>query len=202
MKSTIIDRGAEAVLIKEKEILIKHRVPKGYRLPVLDEDIRKKRTRHEGKILERAAKSIPVPKILKIDEKEKKLDMEFINGKKLSQHLEKLKNYQTVCKTIGKTIAKLHDADIIHADLTTSNMILTDKKLYFIDFGLSYHSHRIEDKAVDLHLIKQALEAKHPTIFESAFAAVLKGYATSKNAKAVATQLIKVEKRGRYKAQY
>ena len=34
-------------------------------------------------------------------------------------------------------------------------------KVFIIDFGLGFISPKIEDKAVDLHLIKQALEAKH-----------------------------------------
>ncbi len=202
MLSNIIGQGAEAVLTKNNSTVVKDRVAKGYRLPQLDESIRKLRTRHEGKILERAAKLIPVPKLITSDEREKKITMEYIAGKKLSEHLETLKNYKTICKQIGKSIAKLHDADIIHGDLTTSNMILKDKTVYFIDFGLAFHSPRAEAKAVDLHLIKQALEAKHPTIFEQAAKAVMQGYETSKNYKSVMTRLAKVEKRGRYKAQY
>ena len=76
-------------------------------------------------------------------------------------------------------------------------------QIFFIDFGLSFHSKRIEDKAVDLHLIKQALEAKHPTIYEESFKAVIKSYTKqSKQAKQTLAQLEKVERRGRYKAQY
>ena len=74
--------------------------------------------------------------------------------------------------------------------------------VYFIDFGLGFHSDRIEDKAVDLHLIKQALEARHSKIYEKAFKAVLQGYKISKNYKEAIKRLEKVEKRGRYKAQY
>ena len=40
-------------------------------------------------------------------------------------------------------------------------MILVEDKIYFIDFGLGYISNKTEDKAVDLHLLKHALEAKH-----------------------------------------
>ena len=75
-------------------------------------------------------------------------------------------------------------------------------KVYFIDFGLGFESNRIEDKAVDLHLIKQALEAKHFRYFESFFSNVLKGYKTSKNSSIVLQRLDKVESRGRYKAQF
>ena len=92
-----------------------------------------------------------------------KIIMPFINGKKLSEHLDEfpLTKQKQICKQIGKSIAKLHKNNIIHGDLTTSNMILKDNKTYFIDFGLGFISQRYEDKAVDLHLLKQALEAKH-----------------------------------------
>jgi len=81
-------------------------------------------------------------------------------------------------------------------------MILRGKEVFFIDFGLGYHSDRIEDKAVDLHLIAQALEAKHSKIHEACFKAILSGYKSSKNHKAVLERLKTVRSRGRYKQQY
>ena len=45
--------------------------------------------------------------------------------------------------------------------------ILKNGKVYFIDFGLGFFSNKTEDKAVDLHLLKQALESKHYQIFEN-----------------------------------
>jgi Kae1-associated kinase Bud32 len=197
MKFNIIDRGAEAVLIQENDLLVKDRIKKGYRLPILDEKLRKQRTRSEAKLLQKANLLIPVPKVIDTDNKEK-IKMEFIQGKKLSDHLNNLTNQKEVCEKIGKNIALLHDSDIIHGDLTTSNMIFSDEKVYFIDFGLGFISKRIEDKAVDLHLLKQALEAKHFQDWESLFTAVLRGY-NSKDKSAILEQLKKVESRGRYK---
>ena len=77
-------------------------------------------------------------------------------------------------------------------------MILKDAQVYFIDFGLGFNSKRIEDKAVDLHLLRQALEAKHFLNWEKLFAAVIKGY-ESKDKEKIIEQLKKVESRGRYK---
>jgi Kae1-associated kinase Bud32 len=128
--------------------------------------------------------------------------MPFVEGNKLSESLDDLRNWKEVCQTIGRNIAKLHDADIIHGDLTTSNMILREGEVIFIDFGLGFQNGRIEDKAVDLYLIKEALEAKHFKRFEEYFAAVLEGYKLSKSWKEVLKRLEKVEKRGRYKQQY
>jgi len=195
----IIGMGAEAILIHKDGKLIKRRTKKSYRLEILDEKLRKQRTKRETKLLEKASKLIPVPKIIKVDERSKEIDMEFIEGKKLSEHLDNLKNSEEVCKMIGQNIAKLHDADIIHGDLTTSNMILKDSKVFFIDFGLGFESKKAEDKAVDLHLIKQALEAKHFNNYEKFFRAVLEGYNLSKHHEATINRLKAVEKRGRYK---
>lgn len=202
MKEEIIGRGAEATLIKKGNILVKKRFIKSYRLPIIDEKLRKQRTKKETKLLEKASKLIPVPNVIKSSDIEKEIDMEFLPGKKLSEHLDSLPNAKEVCIQIGKNIAKLHNAGIIHGDLTTSNMILKDKKVYFIDFGLGFESGKIEDKAVDLHLIKEALEARHFKHFESLFNAVLEGYKSSKYAKETLSRLEKVEKRGRYKEQY
>ncbi len=200
-KEKIIGRGAEAIITKNKNSVIKNRIEKTYRHPELDEKIRKLRTRAESRILERVSKVISVPKVFATDEIKKTITLEFIKGKKLAENLEKT-DYKKVCEQIGKSLAKLHDNNIIHGDLTTSNLILKEKKVYFIDFGLSFHSQKIEDKAVDLHLIKEALEAKHPLISKEAYNSVVKGYKHSQNYNKVIKQLNAVEKRGRYKAQY
>ncbi|MFH1425649.1 MAG: RIO1 family regulatory kinase/ATPase [archaeon] len=241
-KSTnVLSQGAEAVLIRKDDLVLKRRVAKGYRLKEMDDKIRKLRTRREGKLLERSGKLISVPVVTGVDEKKGEIDMEFVEGLKLSEELDGLENWREVCLVIGKNIAKLHDADIIHGDLTTSNMILVDEELgasrlidgarvarklsdksrselrgsavddrksgggcivYFIDFGLGFSSSRIEDKTVDLHLIKQALEAKHYNIWERCFDAILKGYGESGNYDKVMKQFEKVERRGRYKRSF
>ena len=199
----IIQQGAEAIISLEKDVITKDRIKKSYRLPILDQRLRKQRTKKESKILEKTSTLIPVPKLIKTDDKEK-IEMQFIEGKKLSEHLDSLKNAEEIYKLIGENIAILHDNNIIHGDLTTSNMIYSTKenKLYFIDFGLSFESNKAEDKAVDLHLIKQALEAKHFSKFELFFKAVLEGYKLSKNFKETIKRLKSVEKRGRYKQAY
>jgi len=101
---------------------------------------------------------------------------------------------------MGINLALLHNAEIIHGDLTTSNMIISKETLYFIDFGLGFQSNKVEDKAVDLHLIKQALEAKHYEISKECFKFILAGYKQeAKNFNQILARLKKVESRGRYK---
>ncbi len=203
MEEEIITRGAEAVLIRQGNKLVKRRISKGYRLKEIDEKLRLRRTRQEARLLAKATGMVAVPRVLAVDEKKKELVMEYIGGKKLSEHLDSmpLEKARMLCKKIGESIAKLHDANIIHGDLTTSNMIYVEKedKVYFIDFGLGFHSTRIEDKAVDLHLLKQALEAKHFAHWQELFNAVIDGYSISENSAKVLERLEKVEKRGRYK---
>lgn len=211
MSEKIIAQGAEAILIRKDDLLLKRRIKKSYRHPSLDFMLRASRTRYEARILEKASRLINVPRIKAIDgmtskplEPETEIEMEFIDGRLLSEHLDKLNRRYAlkVCNIIGRQIAALHDADIIHGDLTTSNMILKQEKnqdkVYFIDFGLAFHSARLEDKAVDLHLLRQALESRHFKRAKALFEAVLAGYA-SKNAQKVIERLKKVEARGRYK---
>ncbi|MCX6749274.1 MAG: hypothetical protein NTW17_00830 [Candidatus Pacearchaeota archaeon] len=125
MAYKILQQGAEAVILLKNKGIIKRRIKKSYRLSEIDEEIRKLRTRSEAKLLEKASKIIDIPKISKVDEKTKEISMEFIDGKKLSDNLDSfpLEKQKEICQALGKSIAKLHDADIIHGDLTTSNMI-------------------------------------------------------------------------------
>lgn len=280
MTQKLLQQGAEAKIILSDDFIIKDRIKKSYRIPELDDKIRKSRTRSEIKLLNKSSQLISVPLPLTTSKKSEQGDerttsrvasknsevasrviikMPFIDGKKLSEHLSKfaMTKQKQICEQIGESVAKLHDANIIHGDLTTSNMILVEnlpthpdsqtneisvsKKqgeikttyqkhssltnyeliserserkegggrgrggvsskpiIFFIDFGLGFISRKIEDKAVDLHLLKQALEAKHFQNWETFFKETIRGYSKSKESKKVLEQLKKVEKRGRYK---
>ncbi|MEM4181704.1 MAG: KEOPS complex kinase/ATPase Bud32 [Candidatus Pacearchaeota archaeon] len=205
MEEKIISQGAEAkIKLIENKKVVKERIIKSYRLKILDEKLRKSRTKKERKILEKASKIIDVPKILG-KESDFSIEMEYIEGEKISNCLDSFneEKQKEIMTKIGEIIAKLHKEDIIHGDLTTSNMILKKEKIYVIDFGLSFISKRIEDKAVDLHLIKQALEAKHWKNYENLFNWLLESYKENyKKANEVLERLKKVEKRGRYKGNY
>ena len=198
MKPQIIQQGAEAIIsLASNNQILKNRTKKSYRLQILDTKLRKSRTKSESKILTKLKNIINVPKIIKTNENQ--IIMQFIDGKKLSEHLENL-DYKKICKQIGETLTLLHNKDIIHGDLTTSNMILSDKnkQVYLIDFGLGFHSKKIEDKAVDLHLLKQALEAKHYKIANSCIKIILKNYKTEGH-NLILERIPIIESRGRYK---
>lgn len=198
---TKIAQGAEAVIWLDGNKIVKERIKKLYRHPEIDKRIRQKTTRQEAKLLERAAKEVPAPKLLKSCDKAMVIEMEFIEGKKLRDMVESMteKERKDIFKRVGKKVAKLHNINVIHGDLTTSNMILREK-VYFIDFGLGFVSSKVEDKAVDLHLLKQALQSRHHRHFEECFGAVMNGYREEiKDFNAVEKRMKKVEERGRYK---
>ena len=185
--------GAEAKIYEKEGNIVKERIEKKYRIKELDLLLRKARTNREAKVLKKLYENkINVPKL--IEKENFTIVMEKINGHKLRDVLEK-ENYILICKELGKIIKKVHDLGIIHGDLTTSNLIYLKEKIYLIDFGLSFFSHKIEDKAVDLHLLKKALESKHHKISEKCFNEILKSY----NDKDVINRLNLVELRGRNK---
>ena len=190
----IISQGAEAIIYKDHNKIIKERIKKSYRIPELDIFLRKTRSRKEAKILSKLENT---PKLINFDESNFKIEMEFIDSPTLKDSLLTIKNKKKVFVNLGKEISKIHDNSIIHGDLTTSN-ILFDKKISFIDFGLSYVSEKIEDKAVDLHLLNQCLNSSYYQ-FPELFDYILEGYSKSKDSKQVLERLKKVEKRGRYK---
>ncbi|MDA3836228.1 MAG: KEOPS complex kinase/ATPase Bud32 [Nanoarchaeota archaeon] len=209
--TNIISAGAEAIIKREGNTIIKERVPKSYRHPILDKQIIKKRTKSETKILKKAAEIISVP-IPQDQEEDNIIKMPEIKGDKLALTLDTYpeEKQKAIMLQIGESLSKLHNEDIIHGDLTTSNMIFVPStvdsqqftgKVFFIDFGLGFLNGKYEDKGVDIHLLKQALEAKHFKNWEVLLAEFEKGYKSINPAEAqkVFDKMKAIEKRGRYK---
>ncbi|MEM5874797.1 MAG: KEOPS complex kinase/ATPase Bud32 [Candidatus Aenigmatarchaeota archaeon] len=198
----IIKRGAEAIIYLKDNSIVKERVEKKYRIKEIDKVLRKERTRKESKIINDARRiGINVPKIYEVDEEKGIIIMEFIDGLLLKNVLNEMegKKIKESFYEIGKNVAKLHSANIIHGDLTTSNMILKDDRIYFIDFGLANYSSRIEDKAVDLKLLYESLKSVHFKILNICWEYFLKGYCEeNKEYKKVLERLEEIKKRGRY----
>jgi TP53 regulating kinase-like protein len=147
---------------------------------------------------------VPTPIVYEIDKYETTLVMEFIEGQRIKEVLDEMDNERRkgLAQQIGILIGRLHKNNLIHGDLTTSNMILTETdKIYLIDFGLGYNSTSIEDKAVDLHLMKRALESTHYRISEEVFSKILDGYSQqvdSEQMKEILDRFESIRKRGRY----
>ncbi|MEM3587193.1 MAG: KEOPS complex kinase/ATPase Bud32 [Candidatus Jordarchaeaceae archaeon] len=199
-------KGAEAYLYLDewygRKVIIKRRVPKSYRIPELDERLRRERTIREARLLSDARKAgVPTPIIYFVDVTENTIIMDFIQGTPVKMTIQTMSEQEKkkIFTHIGSLIGRLHNAGIIHGDLTTSNMILNDSKIYFIDFGLGDYSTEIEDRGVDLHLMRRALQSTHYAFAEFGFEAVLEGYKKTMNeSEEVIKRMNEIEKRGRY----
>ncbi len=196
----LIATGAEARIYLQEGNIVKERCQKNYRLPTLDKKLRESRTRREAKILERlAAQNFPSPVLLR--QKGTVLVMSQVKGKKLADVFDTDPDHFS-CQ-LGLLVGKFHSLGIVHGDLTTSNVILSSdpkNELVLIDFGLSAFSVTPEERAVDLHLLRQALESKHYANYPRCWEKVLASYASFVDSAIVIARLVAVEKRGRNKA--
>ena len=165
----LIQQGAEAKVYKSTrdgiDIIIKQRVKKAYRIPELDEKITRKRNAKEYKILLKLQNLGFVPNLL--SKTSDSITMEYISDVSLRDLLQDLKatELNEISQKISILISKLHNLNVIHGDLTCSN-ILFRESFFLIDFGLSTISPSIEDKAVDLYVLKKSLDALNSEISE------------------------------------
>ncbi len=204
MSMKLLKKGAEGDIFltswnKEKAIL-KDRKKKDYRNAALDQRIRKQRTIRECEIISEVKSfGICTPLIYNMDTKNCTILMQYIVGT-LVNELSESKLIKS-CIEIGKTVGVMHKNGIMHGDLTTSNFIVSNGKIFVIDFGLSIKTSKPEDHAVDLRLLKEILNSAHAKIMNKAWSNFLKGYksAVGPSRFSKVTNLVKViESRGRY----
>ena len=196
----LIKKGAEADIFLiswyGRKAISKIRNPKQYRNKYLDENIRKKRTLHEANMIS-AVKSVDVktPSLLFLDPVKAEIIMDYIDGHNVKDIMS-----SQLALDMGKYTSLLHNNNIVHGDLTTSNFIKSGNDLVIIDFGLSFFSDRIEDRAVDFRLIKEIFSSAHIEIFDQAYQNFITGYSnnTNNNMKKILRVVNEIEKRGRY----
>ena len=204
MSKKEISKGAEAVIIKVDDRIIKKRISKGYRHKELDMRLRKHRTRIEAKILERLREKIErVPKVFRVEEDE--IEMEYIEGVELKELLEDENiSVEKKMRMIGESahlLAQIHSQGISHQDYTPKNIIISKKGMYVIDFGLSFFNARVEDKAIDLYMflsILETLDVRKEEIerFKREF---MKEYLSRcENSEEIEKQVEKIKRRRRY----
>ncbi|KAJ1984629.1 serine/threonine-protein kinase bud32 [Dimargaris verticillata] len=206
--ATLVQQGAEAKVYATsfygRDAIVKERFPKTYRHPDLDKKLTHKRVVQEARCLARCQRAgIDVPALYNVDTYTNVIYMERIAGRTVKLCLLDPETDQAaavqVATKIGESLAALHAIDIVHGDLTTSNLFLRDSNgsLAIIDFGLSYHSHMIEDKAVDLYVLERAFLSTHPDS-QAIFDRILEVYlAHCKQAQKVFAKLEDVRLRGR-----
>lgn len=196
----LLKQGAEGkIFVGEyngKQCLIKERFEKKYRHAGLDKHLTKGRIKAEQKAIQRCeAANVLTPKIYNVDLNERKIYMEYLDKAitvktYLNDILPKSKEpkykekFDGLAYEIGSAIGKMHTNNIVHGDLTTSNMLLDPDneedsfgsfKLVIIDFGLSSYSGNAEDKGVDLYVLERALLSTHSTLPEL-FSTILNAY--------------------------
>lgn len=211
MDLELTQQGAEARIysgtFQGRPCIVKERFAKAYRHPALDSKLRQRRTAQEVRSVMKCRKcGIATPTIF------------FVNYDNCIIYMENLYNFCTlrdvinqcqrprddvrlreIAGAIGETIAKMHDVDVIHGDLTTSNIMLSSdsKTLKVIDFGLSSVSALAEDKGVDLYVLERAFLSTHPNT-DDLFRLILEIYENcSKRSKSVIAKLDEVRLRGR-----
>lgn len=205
----ILKKGAEASIYHGKWFgavaIYKIRLPKHFRQQSLDIKLRALRTRHEALFLSEAKRlGVTTPLVYFVDKKQAEIVMQFIPGRRLKEIIDACEEemFTKWCREAGRYIARLHGGAIIHGDLTTSNFIISNDKIILIDFGLSFYSHRLEDKAIDLHLLNMVAKSAHSIYSDKIIDNVLQGYrevAGESILLSILEQLSIVELRGRYK---
>ncbi len=203
MGNTMIKRGAEATITRGewhgRDVVFKKRSPKSYRVESLDMMLRTSRTKKEASLLSEAKQyGIATPIVYDIDVSNFIMVMEYIDGDLAKILLQDLDDRYELAETIGRSVGLLHKNDIIHGDLTTSNIIFRDGTAYFIDFGLGEKSCEPEKKGVDLHLLKEAIDSAHSE-FPELFDSISKGYlGVYEDGQKILAIVKNIEKRGRY----
>lgn len=151
--------------------------------------------------------------------------MEFIGEELPDGNLSSLKNWlwqfnddkaaavgeevKSILHSVGREIGYLHLNDLIHGDLTTSNIVLQRNQegqweAFLIDFGLGSLSTLVEDKGVDLYVLERAILSTHPLysqhynewVFDG-YLSVFKGSANLKKQREIMKRYEDVRLRGR-----
>ncbi|HET6516843.1 MAG TPA: KEOPS complex kinase/ATPase Bud32 [Nitrosopumilaceae archaeon] len=200
----LIKKGAEGDLFltkwNDQKAILKERKQKNYRNFELDQRIRKQRTIRESEIMsEVKSYGIASPLVFFVDTKKCTIIMQYVSGTVVNE-LPKSKLI-LICKKIGKIVGIMHKNGIMHGDLTTSNFIQSNNKIFVIDFGLAIRTQKPEDHAVDLRLFKEILNSAHASEMKKAWKNFLDGYRTivgTNTFNKVSNLVSIIESRGRY----
>lgn len=213
----LICQGAEARLFRclyfGKRAILKERFVKTYRHPDLDNSITHQRLKSEVRLLNRAKQlGVFTPAVYHVDFERRFIVMEDLHDAQtvksvidLSIQNKETEKLSKLAEDIGSMIARLHQAQIVHGDLTTSNMLLSNEnQLYLIDFGLSAHvsnrNQMLEALAVDLYVLERAIICTHQKA-KHFFSNILTAYKNSINDEKQRTLIInkyeEVRARGR-----
>jgi TP53 regulating kinase and related kinases len=133
------------------------------------------------------------------DDRSSSISSQITDNASAAAHLE----LERLAHAMGKLIAQLHHAGIIHGDLTTSNMMMmtndndddggskatntgssptsssslsNHNTIVLIDFGLAKSHTSSEERAVDLYVLERAVSSTHPDLPDSFLPTLLRAY--------------------------
>jgi TP53 regulating kinase-like protein len=204
----LLFRGAEAVVYEgrflDRPCVLKQRIPKRYRHPDLDGRLLRQRTVQEVRCLARlgslTSDALRVPLLYLVRPDNYSLYLELIDGISLQSALhEEPRQAESLMDKVGKAVAAMHNAHIVHGDLTTSNMMLekATARIVLIDFGLGQSSKSAEDKAVDLYVLERSFSSVHAEV-DGLFHRFLHSYRlANSDSPAIMAKLAEVQMRGR-----
>jgi len=214
----LLRQGAEAKLYLGtylgQRAIVKQRFPKKYRLPELDVKLNRERLRAEARSLVKCKTlGIRTPTLYQVDQN--CIVMEYLELPTARDYIKTILDNVKVpnddqkailtilAQKIGQMVGKLHKNNLIHGDMTTSNMLVDanqNQEICVIDFGLGDFSGTPEDKGVDLYVLERALISAHPNT-EFMFDAILQSYGeeleNNKMRQAVMKKYEDVRSRGR-----
>lgn len=205
----LFKQGAEGKLYSGtylgKSTVAKERFPKSYRHPELDTTLTRERIKAEARSIVRCKSvGIRTPTLYLVDFERRCIFMENVeNSITVKEYIFKLTEktddkakmdsnnvkLEKLTQKIGAILSRMHKNNIIHGDLTTSNMLLQSdgdssiaeenafdsSEMVLIDFGLSHVDSSAEDKGVDLYVLERALTSTH-SVCPHLFASVLEVY--------------------------
>lgn len=178
------------------DAILKRRIEKKYRLKTIDENLRNQRTKNEARILGLVSSlGINSPGLVLVDKYD--IYMHRIYGTGLNDIINskstKIKVGEKIFRELGSYARILHQNNIAHGDYTPANIIVDkNSAVYIIDFGLSEITNSIEEKALDLLLMKRSIDRNSFKTFLTAYRK------ENPQSKIVINRLEEIEKRGRY----
>lgn len=167
-----------------RDVMVKQGFNKKYRHPLLDQKLTRKRTLQEARAMLKCRKAgikAPLPYFVNYDTHEIYME-DVVNTITLRQHIDHLlkedqdgsrDQLNNVAQQVARMLVRLHTINLVHGDLTTSNILIEQKQssnaadsselqMTLIDFGLSYTSDLYEDFGVDLYVLERAFLSTHP----------------------------------------
>ncbi len=192
----MIAEGAESRIYAARfagiDAVVKKRASKPYRIQEIDSAIRMQRTRKEARIIGTASGlGIGCPVLLFVSKYD--IVMERLSGRMLNELIESgVKINGRMFSTLGEYAAIMHNNSIAHGDYTPANVMVDGGNPRIIDFGLAEMTNSVEDRALDLLLMKRSINPAQFTEF-------IRGYSRKcRDHSYILERLASIENRGRY----